>query len=102
MGDVLVKGMKMPISGAIFRVVEDIEGNKFLTSADCMNGLYYPLVEVPPHGRLVDADELESYGMQLSYLAQSVLKDGTIIHNRKLVPWKDVQTIVPAESEVES
>lgn len=58
MADIIIYGMKMPISGATFRVVEDLEGNKFLTSADCMNGLYYPLGELLPHGRLIDADVL--------------------------------------------
>lgn len=58
MADILIRGMEMPISGATFRVVEDLEGNKFLTSADYMNGLYYPLVEIPPHGDLIDRDKL--------------------------------------------
>lgn len=47
MADIIIYGMKMPISGAIFRVVEDLEGNKFLTSADCMNGLYYRIENAP-------------------------------------------------------
>lgn len=28
---VIIKGMEMPVSGTTYRVVEDLEGNKYLT-----------------------------------------------------------------------
>ena len=54
---VLIKGMEMPSKC----------GECFLRVGECKQRIYMekrpphcPLVEVPPHGRLIDADELET------------------------------------------
>lgn len=55
---VIVKGMEMPVSGARYRVVEDLEGNKYLATDRLFSGWYYPISPLPEkHGRLIDADE---------------------------------------------
>ena len=56
---VIVKGMDTPVSGARYRVVEDLEGNKYLATDKLFKGVYYPIVFLPEkHGRLIDGDEL--------------------------------------------
>ena len=54
---IIIKGMDMPVSGARYRVVEDEEGNKYLTSDEFFNGLYYPISSLPAnHGKMIDGD----------------------------------------------
>lgn len=56
---IIIKGMDMPVSGARYRVVEDLEGNKFLTSDGYFNGMYYPISSLPAnHGKMIDGDAL--------------------------------------------
>jgi len=56
MANLLIKGMEMPKAGQILQVAENVDGNMFIRETTC--GEWHPLVEVPPHGRLVDADKL--------------------------------------------
>lgn len=59
---VVVRGMEMPVSGTKYRVVEDLEGNKYLTLDGFFNGRYYPISPLPEkHGRLIDADDMERF-----------------------------------------
>lgn len=52
---VLIKGMDMPKEGGVIVIYK--EGNSFYT-AKAGEGRRYPLIPVPPHGRLIDADEV--------------------------------------------
>ena len=55
---VIIKGMEMPVSGTTYRVVEDLEGNKYLTLDGVFDGRYYSISTLPKrYGRLIDADE---------------------------------------------
>ena len=54
---VLVKGMEMPEDGAYFCEVGVIDGVGTITF-HTEERQVFRLVEVPPHGRLIDADEL--------------------------------------------
>lgn len=51
-----------------------------------------PLVEVPPHGRLIDADALESNGW---YLMRVNIKDGKYEAGNLMI----APTIIPAEED---
>ena len=81
---ILIKGMEMPkscsdcpmldwdldyikckVTGRHFKVKEEPFGARRMN--DC------PLIELPPHGRLIDADALESNGW---YLMRVNIKDG--------------------------
>lgn len=54
---ILIKGMDMPKEGGVIVIYK--EGNSFYTTK-AGEGRRYPLVPVPPHGRLIDGDMLES------------------------------------------
>ena len=54
---VLVKGMKMPKGGMTLKVVADENGTYIF---ETRSGRGYFVYEVPPHGRLIDADALET------------------------------------------
>lgn len=109
---VLIKGMEMPTDcmscrfkvncddGVGVRVVcvllhlqigylGDLQADK--RRNDC------PLILVPPHGRLIDADALEAHGDCLSRL--HVDYDAPAGHRvwRECVPFDDAPTIIPAE-----
>lgn len=61
---ILIKGMEMPQSCASCPLSEEefvqckITRKRFLKAVDAMSRRhpYCPLVEIPPHGRLIDAD----------------------------------------------
>ena len=55
MSDILIKGMEMPKEGTVIAVYK-IDGKLYATKG--LSGMLYPLVPVPPHGRLIDADVL--------------------------------------------
>lgn len=53
---ILIKGMEMPKSGCVITIYK-ICGNFYASK----NGTEFcPLVEIPPHGRLMDADALKT------------------------------------------
>ena len=52
---VLIKGMEMPTEGTVIAVYK-IDGKLYATRG--LSGRLCPLVPVPPHGRLIDAEEL--------------------------------------------
>lgn len=87
---VLIKGMKMPIS--CHECVAGYGGFCFVappeSDANCPNEgrpEWCPLIEIPPHGRLIDADALiEKYG---EWYTEEGIK--TLIHM--------VSTVIPAE-----
>ena len=49
---ILIKGMKMPIEGTVIAIYK--LNDKFYASVHGTE--LCPLIEVPPHGRLIDAD----------------------------------------------
>ena len=54
---IIIKGMDMPVSGARYRVVEDLEGNKYLATDKLFSGMYYPISSLPEkHGKMIDGD----------------------------------------------
>ena len=56
---IIIKGMDMPVSGARYRVVEDLEGNKYLATDKLFSGWYYPISSLPDkHGKIIDGDAL--------------------------------------------
>lgn len=56
---VIIRGMDMPVSGARYRVVEDLEGNKYLATDKLFSGWYYPISSLPEkHGKMIDGDAL--------------------------------------------
>ena len=58
----VVLGMEMPVSGTKYRVVEDLEGNKYLTPDGFFSEEYYTIRPLPEeHGRLVDVDDMERF-----------------------------------------
>ena len=63
---VLVKGMKMPICRTCPVCDEKLFGNycritEEIVSFGLEKGEKCPLIELPPHGRLIDADALEDF-----------------------------------------
>lgn len=57
---VLIQGMEMPKPFDHLFVGENLAGDLFVRN-DTQEGdnvVWYPLIEIPPHGRLIDADEL--------------------------------------------
>jgi len=71
---ILIKGMEMPICrtcpcseeklyGNLCRITNEIVPFSFDRGDKC------PLIEVPPHGRLIDADELPRYSDDVGYLS---------------------------------
>lgn len=54
--DVLIKDLKMPKGRAIFVVLRPNGAYCYGHVPECFS--YHPVVEVKPHGRLIDADAL--------------------------------------------
>ena len=52
---VYINGMEMPKEGTVIAVYK-IDGKLYATRG--LSGRLFPLVPVPPHGRLIDADAL--------------------------------------------
>jgi len=53
---VLIKGMEMPEAGQTITIAVNWDGSLYARLEPV--GHWCPLVEVPPHGRLIDADAL--------------------------------------------
>ena len=83
---VLIKGMEMPTNChecPLLFVTSICDGSK-----DC------PLVHVPPHGRLIDADALIS----VLAILQDKGSDPVVWEQMRYIA-EDMPTIIPAESE---
>lgn len=96
MSDLLIKGMEMPkaqfqksstlyhVEGTIF-VYPDGKARAEL-SVDYKEGKSYPIVSVPSHGRLIDADVMKTKMVCSGYWA------------KVLIEWINEQkTVIPAE-----
>jgi hypothetical protein len=82
---VLIRGMEMPKRGHTTTITIVGSGQAYVEYFDCRphvkETIEYTAVSVPPHGRLIDADEL----------ANSIT--GAIYHS----DLRDAPTILPAE-----
>ena len=98
MTDILIRGMEMPPTGNYFVMVENepgIEPNvnawKRQQNGELKHFAFCPLVEIPPHGRLIDADEAYDallYGMVM-----------TGYQSRALNCIGSCETIIPSNKE---
>ena len=100
MADVLIRGMKMPetCNGCLFSAMNVhwkticIIGGTYCDSKPSDN---CPLIEVPPHGRLIDADELRS-----EYKAPMDWLDRTQVMYHVTGIWASIDaapTVIPEE-----
>ncbi len=97
---ILIKGMEMPKNCIECPCGHETEGafwdecsvlaREYEKDADSVRPNWCPLVELPPHGRLIDADKL------MRDIEEYHLSDGKFQH------WVDVQqTIIEAEGSEE-
>lgn len=110
---ILIKGMEMPTSCFYcpMRLKVDPDNIKCLATGDVFeetftatiemrNGGKCPLVPIPPHGRLIDADALVDKHFGKEFLAKVMTADeddlGTALVNIPLVI-NNAPTILPAE-----
>ena len=54
---VLIRGMEMPKDGDVLTVKKDDDGKTYIKQSHTW-GYSAELIELPPHGRLIDADVL--------------------------------------------
>ena len=85
---ILIKGMKMPIEGTVIAIYK--LNDKFYASVHGTE--LCPLIEVPPHGRLIDADALESTLNKMGIWGDARVK-GFI---------KSIPTIIPSDKDGET
>lgn len=62
---ILIKGMEMPERMDLLRFNTDILGHMQATNVNEEEG-WFEVVEIPPHGRLIDADKLLKEAKRLS------------------------------------
>lgn len=99
---VLVKGMEMPTSCFYcpFRrkinpddiqclVTRDVFEETFAGTIEMRNRGFCPLVEIPPHGRLIDADILETHECYDGEWQEVVYKDDI----------DNAPTVIPADNQ---
>lgn len=109
---VLIKGMETPTSCFYcpFRrkinpddiqclVTRDVFEETFAGTIEMRNRGFCPLIEVPPHGRLIDADALMNDGWTLH--KQVMRMGGYAIHEMPLDN-PNVPTVIPADKDGES
>lgn len=100
---ILIKGMEMPKSCAecerwsICKCLNDFEDYESICYAvedgDLVRDANCPLIELPPHGRLIDVDEFEKY-VELEYETREISHPNWI----KFRVWcGDQPTIIEAE-----
>lgn len=87
---ILIKGMEMPKPNDILYVGENIMTADLYVRNVSQGGdeevVWYPLIEIPPHGRLIDGDELAA-GCDEPHWC------------RWLSEIEDAPTIIPADKE---
>lgn len=99
---IIIKGMKMPERGkSVFLRIDD-RGEVYILKRCTNNYNFYPTtlykaVELPPHGRIIDADEFE-LSMQHEWEKNNI-SNGTWIDIREWL--KDAPTIIEEEGEGE-
>ena len=91
---VYIKGMEMPKDGVYWceiGVADDIA----MITIHGEDRKSFPLVPVPPHGRLGDLDEIERYKERLVVDADKIKKGIRYVVDTKYI--KEAPTIIPAE-----
>ena len=91
---VYIKGMEMPKDGVYWceiGVADDIA----MITIHGEDSNSFPLVPVPPHGRLGDLDEIERYKERLVVDADKIKKGIRYVVDTKYI--KEAPTIIPAE-----
>lgn len=98
---VLIKGMEMPVSCAACSLQSyDIDDQKFCGADregrsihfDLCRPSWCPLVPIPPHGRLIDADALKA-----DYFVPSTTSNSPCWVYVSMEEIKNTPTIIPAE-----
>lgn len=96
---ILIKGMEMPTEGGTI-VVYKISGNYFAARAG--KDELFPIVPVPPHGRLVSMDEIEErIDSCCDYIDCSKTMCNECAVQIVMNKVFDAPTIIPAEEEGE-
>ena len=93
MSDILIKGMEMPKDGVYWCEI-GVAGEIATITIHGEDRKSFPLVPVPPHGRLIDADALKAEGWELQMFRHD--EYGCSITCRSLDS-EDIPTIIPAE-----
>ena len=105
---ILIKGMEMPkpeltdqatVYCAYILIRPNGHAVIVVDNEDGLDSTEYPLVPVPPHGRLIDADELYKEALE-----RSETKDGyynCLDHVISCYTIDNAPTIIPAEEEHE-
>lgn len=91
---ILIQGMEMPKPYDHLFVGESLAGDLFVRN-DTQEGdnvVWYPLVEIPPHGRLIDADEL----LTSKVVGTQIAGWGKMYHETCI---EYAPTIIPADKE---
>lgn len=97
---ILIKGMKMPKNCAECEISQayDIRSTwcplTFSTQAELKKQDNCPLIEVPPHGRLIDADALI---MSDKPVSRMMMFGGQFVYTQSEID--EAPTIIEAESE---
>lgn len=110
---VLIPGMKMPESCSVCKLSATMEQDELVCkllncyASDADRETECPLIEIPPHGRLIDADELmkKIFGSSLGGLEWFELvltKDKNELQTALFylpIMFNSVPTIIPADKE---
>ena len=106
---VYIEGMEMPdgcfhciLSFMYFNGTENVlrcNVLKKLVSDDGTKDTNCPLIEVPPHGRLIDADAVERNLVKMQMAQKGVIGHG-IRKSRAVV--RDMVTVIPADKDSET
>ena len=108
---VLIQGMEMPEFFDRLFVGRSFDGRIYIRNEredrERESPTWYPVIEIPPHGRLIDADELTKniFGSSLSgreWSEQVLTKDKnelqTALFNLPIM-FNNAPTIIPADKE---
>lgn len=91
---IYIKGMEMPEFFDRLFVGRSFDGGIYIRNeredekSDSVT--WYPVIEIPPHGRLIDADELKRYRLNDHY-RHCLVYDAEEIEN--------APTVIPADKE---
>ena len=107
---ILIKGMEMPkVAGrmeAVITILKDGTAQIAISPADDGIGYWkeYPLIFVPPHGRLIDADALDDVFTELRWDSEGLVHWGDrnewcLSGNEVEELFNNAPTVIPAEGE---
>lgn len=94
MADILIKGMEMPDKMHTIDTCRDANG---VLQANCGDGTgWHDVVEVPTHGRLIDANELYKKTAELEAKALHLME--THLHDEDIGEWRKWSTVLTERS----